>query len=162
MFQAVNPEPLVEGVEYNASSLASFELIVTDVNEVPVFPQQIFLANVSEDAAVGTKVGNVTARDPEGLAVRYRAAWWAGLLARCKHNQREGWQGKEAARPGSRTRTMEQTSEAGSLALVQCARHMASGAMLSPCCRPQLRSGEGRRWEPHPPEVGGAMARPLV
>ncbi|XP_052032049.1 cadherin-17 isoform X1 [Apodemus sylvaticus] len=71
VFQATNPEPLVEGVEYNASSFASFQLIVTDVNEVPVFPQQIFLANVSEDAAVGTKVGNVTARDPEGLAVSY-------------------------------------------------------------------------------------------
>lgn len=78
MFQATNPEPLVEGVEYNASSFASFQLIVTDVNEVPVFPQQIFLANVSEDAAVGTKVGNVTARDPEGLAVRYRAAGLGG------------------------------------------------------------------------------------
>lgn len=91
MFQAENPEPLVDGVEYNASSFASFELIVTDVNEVPVFPQQIFQANVSEDAPIGTKVGNVTARDPEGLTVRYRAAGWAGLLARGNHSQKEGW-----------------------------------------------------------------------
>lgn len=74
VFQAENPEPLVKGIEYNASSFASFELIVTDVNEVPVFPQRIFQANVSEVAAVGSRVGNVTARDPEGLTVRYRAA----------------------------------------------------------------------------------------
>lgn len=71
VFQAENPEPLVKGIEYNASSFASFELIVTDVNEVPVFPRRIFQANVSEDAAVGSRVGNVTARDPEGLAVSY-------------------------------------------------------------------------------------------
>lgn len=74
MFQAENPEPLVANVMYNASSFASFKLFVTDVNEVPVFPQLIFQAKVSEDAAVGTRVGNVTARDPEGLPVRYGTA----------------------------------------------------------------------------------------
>lgn len=71
VFKAENPEPLVNGIEYNASSFASFELTVTDVNEVPVFSQQIFQANVSEDTAIGTKVGTVTARDPEGLTVSY-------------------------------------------------------------------------------------------
>ncbi|XP_076420000.1 cadherin-17 [Peromyscus maniculatus bairdii] len=71
VFQAENPEPLVPNVMYNASSFASFKLFVTDVNEVPVFPQLIFQAKVSEDAAVGTRVGNVTARDPEGLPVSY-------------------------------------------------------------------------------------------
>lgn len=71
VFKAENPEPLVNGIEYNASSFASFELTVTDVNEVPVFPQRIFQANVSEDTAIGTKVGTVTARDPEGLTVSY-------------------------------------------------------------------------------------------
>lgn len=71
VFQAENPEPLVSNVMYNASSFASFKLFVTDVNEVPVFPQLIFQAKVSEDAAVGTRVGNVTARDPEGLPVSY-------------------------------------------------------------------------------------------
>ncbi|XP_036035885.1 cadherin-17 [Onychomys torridus] len=71
VFQAENPEPLVPNVMYNASSFASFKLFVTDVNEVPVFPQLIFQAKVREDAAVGTKVGNVTARDPEGLPVSY-------------------------------------------------------------------------------------------
>uniref|UniRef100_A0A8C6QHF8 Cadherin-17 n=1 Tax=Nannospalax galili TaxID=1026970 RepID=A0A8C6QHF8_NANGA len=71
VFQAENPEPLVYGVDYNASSFASFKLTVTDVNEAPVFPQHIFQVKVSEDTAVGTKVGNVTAKDPEGLAVSY-------------------------------------------------------------------------------------------
>ncbi|XP_057646824.1 cadherin-17 isoform X7 [Chionomys nivalis] len=71
VFKAENPEPLVSGVSYNASSYASFRLTVTDVNEAPVFSQRIFQAKVSEDAAVGTRLGNVTARDPEGLAMRY-------------------------------------------------------------------------------------------
>lgn len=70
VFQAENPEPLVSGVTYNASSQAGFWLIVTDVNEAPVFSQPIFQATVSEDVPVGTKVGNVTAKDPEGLDVR--------------------------------------------------------------------------------------------
>lgn len=70
MFKAENPEPLVSGVTYNESSYASFRLTVTDVNEAPVFPQLIFQAKVSEDAAIGTRLGNVTARDPEGLAMR--------------------------------------------------------------------------------------------
>ncbi|XP_062935929.1 cadherin-17 isoform X1 [Cynocephalus volans] len=69
--QAENPEPLVSGVTYNASSLATFKLIVTDVNEAPIFSQDVFQAKVSEDAAVGTKVGSVTAKDPEGLNVSY-------------------------------------------------------------------------------------------
>ncbi|KAM5280721.1 cadherin-17 isoform 2-T2 [Ctenodactylus gundi] len=71
VFQAENPEPLVSGVAYNASSFALFHLIVTDVNEAPLFSQNIFQAQVSEDVPIGTKVGNVTARDPEGLDVRY-------------------------------------------------------------------------------------------
>uniref|UniRef100_A0A8D2AGH5 Cadherin-17 n=1 Tax=Sciurus vulgaris TaxID=55149 RepID=A0A8D2AGH5_SCIVU len=71
VFKAENPEPLVSGVTYNASSFASFKLIVTDVNEAPVFSQDVFQAKVREDVAVGTKVGNVTAWDPEGLAISY-------------------------------------------------------------------------------------------
>ena len=70
MFQAENPEPLVSGVQYNTSSFAAFTLFVTDVNEAPQFSQHVFQAKVSEDVAKGTKVGNVTAKDPEGLAIR--------------------------------------------------------------------------------------------
>ncbi|KAM4822278.1 cadherin-17 isoform 4-T4 [Urocitellus parryii] len=71
VFKAENPEPLVSGVTYNASSFASFKLILTDVNEAPVFSQDVFQAKVGEDVAINTKVGNVTARDPEGLHIRY-------------------------------------------------------------------------------------------
>lgn len=69
--QAENPEPLVPGVQYNASSSATFRLMVTDVNEAPQFSQQVFEAKVSEAVAKGTKVGNMTAKDPEGLDVSY-------------------------------------------------------------------------------------------
>ncbi|ELK32208.1 Cadherin-17 [Myotis davidii] len=71
VFQAENPEPLVSGVQYNASSFATFTLFVTNVNEAPQFPQHIFQAKVSEDVAIGTKVGNMTAKDPEGLDISY-------------------------------------------------------------------------------------------
>ncbi|XP_003268361.1 cadherin-17 [Nomascus leucogenys] len=71
VFQAENPEPLVFGVMYNTSSFAKFTLIVTDVNEAPQFSQHVFQAKVSEDVAIGTKVGNVTAKDPEGLDISY-------------------------------------------------------------------------------------------
>uniref|UniRef100_A0A8B9WYL6 Cadherin-17 n=1 Tax=Bos mutus grunniens TaxID=30521 RepID=A0A8B9WYL6_BOSMU len=69
--QAENPEPLVPGVQYNASSSATFRLTVTDVNEAPQFFQQVSEAKVSEAVAKGTKVGNMTAKDPEGLDVSY-------------------------------------------------------------------------------------------
>uniref|UniRef100_A0A8C6BKN9 Cadherin-17 n=1 Tax=Monodon monoceros TaxID=40151 RepID=A0A8C6BKN9_MONMO len=71
VFQAENPEPLVLDVQYNASSSATFRLSVTDVNEAPQFSQQLYQARVREDVAKGTKVGNVTAKDPEGLDISY-------------------------------------------------------------------------------------------
>ncbi|XP_004679786.1 PREDICTED: cadherin-17 [Condylura cristata] len=71
VFQAENPEPLVASVKYNASSTARFKLIVTDVNEAPQFSNYFFLEKVPEDVPVGTKVGNVTAWDPEHLNISY-------------------------------------------------------------------------------------------
>lgn len=59
------------GVQYNASSSTTFRLTVTDVNEAPQFFQQVSEAKVSEAVAKGTKVGNMTAKDPEGLDVSY-------------------------------------------------------------------------------------------
>ena len=70
-FHAENPEPLVPGVEYDARSFATFSLFVTNVDEAPQFSQQVFQAKVSEGVAVGTKLGNVTAKDPEGLDISY-------------------------------------------------------------------------------------------
>ncbi|XP_004697772.1 cadherin-17 [Echinops telfairi] len=71
VFKAENPEPLVADINYNSSSFATFKLILTDVNEPPVFSQQVFQARIPENAAIGTKVGNVTAKDPEGLEISY-------------------------------------------------------------------------------------------
>ncbi|KAM9198565.1 cadherin-17 [Dugong dugon] len=71
VFKAENPEPLVSGIEYNSSSFATFKLTVTDVNEPPIFSQQVFQAKVDENAKIGTKLGNVIARDPEGLEISY-------------------------------------------------------------------------------------------
>ncbi|XP_077023329.1 cadherin-17 isoform X2 [Tamandua tetradactyla] len=71
VFKAENPEPLVFGVEHNASSFATFRLILTNVNEAPIFSQEIYQAKVHEDAPMGTKLMNVTAKDPEGLEISY-------------------------------------------------------------------------------------------
>ncbi|XP_058131707.1 cadherin-17 [Dasypus novemcinctus] len=71
VFKAENPEPLVFGVEYNESSFATFKLILTDVNEAPIFSQKIFQAQVHENATIGTKLFNVTAKDSEGLDISY-------------------------------------------------------------------------------------------
>ncbi|XP_077627385.1 cadherin-17 isoform X2 [Crocuta crocuta] len=71
VFQAENPEPLVPGVNYNTSSSATFKLIVKDVNEAPQFSQRVYQAIVVEDVAIGTRVGNVTAKDPENLDISY-------------------------------------------------------------------------------------------
>ncbi|XP_006884689.1 PREDICTED: cadherin-17 [Elephantulus edwardii] len=71
VFKAENPEPLVSGIQYNDSSFATLRLIVTDVNEPPLFSQQMFQAKVFENVTIGTYLGNVTAKDPEGLEISY-------------------------------------------------------------------------------------------
>ncbi|XP_054548084.1 cadherin-17 isoform X2 [Talpa occidentalis] len=71
VFRAENPEPLISTVHYNESSTARFQLIVTDVNEAPQFSLPVFLERVIENVPVGTKVGNVTAWDPEHRNIRY-------------------------------------------------------------------------------------------
>jgi hypothetical protein len=147
VFQAENPEPLVSGVVYNTSSFASFRLIVTDVNEAPVFSQHIFQEKVSEDTAVGTKVGNVTARDPEGLGVRYRRA----RLGRPRHVLRPQPEGLRrnwstlanglllANRVASNLRQgLWPSVQAG----VSDKWEAVSGSFQPICCRSQLRTGE--------------------
>ncbi|KAG8520439.1 Cadherin-17, partial [Galemys pyrenaicus] len=71
VFRAENPEPLIPGVNYNDSSIARLKLIVTDVDEPPQFPLYLFQGSVFENVTVGTKVGNVTAWDPEHRNIRY-------------------------------------------------------------------------------------------
>ncbi|NWZ96447.1 CAD17 protein, partial [Nesospiza acunhae] len=66
VINATNPEPLVEGVEYNASSLAKLKVSVTNVDEPPAFRQPFYKTEVSEDIPVNTLVMTVEAYDPEG------------------------------------------------------------------------------------------------
>ncbi|NXK47490.1 CAD17 protein, partial [Chauna torquata] len=71
VISATNPEPLVSGVQYNSSSLTLFKVFVTNVDEPPVFHNQVYTAEVSEDVPVNTLVMTVEAYDPEGDTVRY-------------------------------------------------------------------------------------------
>ncbi|XP_071409163.1 cadherin-17 [Pithys albifrons albifrons] len=71
VINATNPEPLVPGVQYNASSLTWFRVFVTDVDEPPVFLKPVYKEEVSEGLAVNTLVMTVEAYDPEGDSVRY-------------------------------------------------------------------------------------------
>uniref|UniRef100_A0A8C4VN74 Cadherin 17 n=1 Tax=Gopherus evgoodei TaxID=1825980 RepID=A0A8C4VN74_9SAUR len=69
--KAINPEPLVKGVQYNSSSTAYFRVVVVDANEGPVFSKNTYIADIFEDVPVGTLVMTVTANDPEGDQIRY-------------------------------------------------------------------------------------------
>ncbi|XP_010575449.1 PREDICTED: cadherin-17 [Haliaeetus leucocephalus] len=71
VISATNPEPLVPGVQYNSSSLTSFKVFVTNVDEPPVFHKTVYKAEVSEDIPVNSLVMTVEAYDPEGDTVRY-------------------------------------------------------------------------------------------
>ncbi|NWU61453.1 CAD17 protein, partial [Pterocles burchelli] len=66
VINATNPEPLVQGVQYNSSSLTLFKVFVTNVDEPPAFRKAVYRAEVSEDVPVNTLVVTVEAYDPEG------------------------------------------------------------------------------------------------
>lgn len=68
--KATNPEPLVSGVQYRSNSTAYFRVIVTDVNEPPVFRQLTYITAVYEDTPVNTWVMKAEAYDPEGDEIR--------------------------------------------------------------------------------------------
>ncbi|KAM7071807.1 cadherin-17 [Acridotheres tristis] len=71
VINATNPEPLVSGVKYNSSSLTTFSIYVTNVDEPPTFQTPVYKVEVSEDIPVNTLVMTVEAHDPEGDSVRY-------------------------------------------------------------------------------------------
>ncbi|XP_044539829.1 cadherin-17 [Gracilinanus agilis] len=71
VIKAENPEPLVPEVQYNESSYAYFILMVSDVNEPPVFSHALYQAQVLENADINTKLIMVNATDPEGAPVSY-------------------------------------------------------------------------------------------
>ncbi|NXB47535.1 CAD17 protein, partial [Leucopsar rothschildi] len=70
VINATNPEPLVSGVKYNSSSLTTFSIYVTNVDEPPAFQTPVYKVEVSEDIPVNTLVMTVEAHDPEGDSVR--------------------------------------------------------------------------------------------
>ncbi|NWY53575.1 CAD17 protein, partial [Chionis minor] len=82
VISATNPEPLVENVKYNSSSLALFKVIVTNVDEPPLFNKAVYSTEVSEDIAVNSLVITVEAYDPEGNTSRFLVegggtmSWW--------------------------------------------------------------------------------------
>ncbi|XP_072459649.1 cadherin-17 [Notamacropus eugenii] len=69
--KAENPEPLVNNVQYNSSSYATFILMVSNVNEPPVFSMPLYEARISENAKENIKVIMVNATDPEGEEISY-------------------------------------------------------------------------------------------
>ncbi|KAJ6663920.1 hypothetical protein lerEdw1_008874 [Lerista edwardsae] len=69
---ATNPEPLVNGVNYNSSSVAVFRVYVTDVDEAPAFMNDPYVVDTFENLTVGSLVTVATAFDPEGAQIRYR------------------------------------------------------------------------------------------
>ncbi|NXU41486.1 CAD17 protein, partial [Drymodes brunneopygia] len=74
VINATNPEPLVSGVQYNASSLTQFRIFVTNVDEPPAFQKPVYKTEVSEDIPVNTLVMTVEAYDPEGDSVQGKYA----------------------------------------------------------------------------------------
>ncbi|NXY29345.1 CAD17 protein, partial [Pomatorhinus ruficollis] len=74
VINATNSEPLVPGVQYNSSSLTTFKIFVTNVDEPPVFLNPVYKREVSEDIPVNTLVMTVEAYDPEGDSVQGKYA----------------------------------------------------------------------------------------
>uniref|UniRef100_A0ACB8FEF8 Uncharacterized protein n=1 Tax=Sphaerodactylus townsendi TaxID=933632 RepID=A0ACB8FEF8_9SAUR len=68
---ATNPEPLVDGVQYNSSSVAYWIVNLVDVKEAPVFQKAPYMVAVLESAPVGSEVVIPSAFDPEGDRIRY-------------------------------------------------------------------------------------------
>ncbi|NXX28090.1 CAD17 protein, partial [Nicator chloris] len=70
VINATNPEPLVPSVQYNSSSLTTFKVFLTNVDEPPILLNPVYKTEVSEDIPVNTLVMTVKAYDPEGDSVR--------------------------------------------------------------------------------------------
>uniref|UniRef100_A0A3B1KKG3 Cadherin 17, LI cadherin (liver-intestine) n=1 Tax=Astyanax mexicanus TaxID=7994 RepID=A0A3B1KKG3_ASTMX len=69
---ARNPEPLIEGVQYNESSSAVVVIQLVDVDEPPVFSVDILNVNVPENVTVGTVLLTAEAKDPEEKKIKFR------------------------------------------------------------------------------------------
>lgn len=63
---ARNPEPLIEGVDYDNRSTTVVVIELVDVDEPPVFTVETVNVNVPENITVGTTILTADAKDPEG------------------------------------------------------------------------------------------------
>ncbi|XP_060756900.1 cadherin-17 [Neoarius graeffei] len=69
---ARNPEPLIEGVNYDDRSTAVVAIELVDVDEPPVFTLDIMNVNIPENVTVGTTILTADAKDPEGHKIMFK------------------------------------------------------------------------------------------
>uniref|UniRef100_A0A8C2I7V8 Cadherin 17, LI cadherin (liver-intestine) n=1 Tax=Cyprinus carpio TaxID=7962 RepID=A0A8C2I7V8_CYPCA len=69
---ARNPEPLIEGVEYNENATTFVVIQLLDVDEPPVFEVETLNVNVPENITVGTVIMTAEAKDPEGKTIKFK------------------------------------------------------------------------------------------
>lgn len=67
---ARNPEPLIEGLEYDENARAVVVIQLVDVDEPPVFEEDTLNVNVPENITVGTVIMKAEAKDPEGKTIK--------------------------------------------------------------------------------------------
>lgn len=67
---ARNPEQLMKGLEYGEESTTFVSVQVTDVDEPPQFLTETQEVSVPEDAAAGSVLLKVEAKDPEQQEIR--------------------------------------------------------------------------------------------
>ncbi|XP_029101859.1 cadherin-17 [Scleropages formosus] len=72
IIHARNPEPLVNGMEYDERSTTVFIVNVTDVNEPPQFFHDIVQVTIPENVTNGETIVEMKAKDPEGKEIRFK------------------------------------------------------------------------------------------
>ncbi|MCI4391369.1 hypothetical protein PGIGA_G00133450 [Pangasianodon gigas] len=69
---ARNPEPLIEGVDYDNQSTTVVVIELVDVDEPPVFTVDTVNVNIPENITVGTTILTANAKDPEGHKIMFK------------------------------------------------------------------------------------------
>ncbi|XP_066532287.1 cadherin-17 [Hoplias malabaricus] len=69
---ARNPEPLIQGVDYDERSRTVVVIELVDVDEPPMFTVDILNINVPENLTVGSTLLKADAKDPEGHKIMFK------------------------------------------------------------------------------------------
>ncbi|XP_017309344.1 cadherin-17 [Ictalurus punctatus] len=69
---ARNPEPLIEGVDYDNRSSTVVVIELVDVDEPPVFTVDTVNVNIPENITVGATILTADAKDPEGHKIMFK------------------------------------------------------------------------------------------